>query len=249
MSPKLKLLKSKIRKSFRLDGDKSAHDKTIYEDCYEDDGIDVHSINSKSSHSSGSKSITDVKRQQMFESICRQIKNVPKDRINMVEIEHLIDVIRKQQCARNQVQSALDVCRSTDEFHNSRELIEAEQLMLMTCLKECSALEQLIALWQNGCEHSDAKAISLGTGTFTIKYLEFRLTNDSIFDAHFNYFYLCVCTYQDQVVFTMAKERASNSIIFNDIRLQFTNLMADFRIRVEVFALRLRKLARKDKVN
>lgn len=246
----MKYLRSKLRKSFRMDGDKSARDKTIFEDCYEENDSDAHSTNSKTSYSSVGLSIADTKRQQFFESICRQIKNVPRDRFNVIAMERLIDVVRQQQIVRSQVQSALDVCRSTDEFQNSRELIEAEQLMLMTCLKEYSALEQLIALWHGDCSQSrnDNNLSVFGTGTFTIKYLEFRLTNDSIFNTHFNYFYLCVCTYRDQVAFTMAKERTSNSIVFDDIRLQFNNLTADFQIRVEVFALRLRKLARKDKV-
>lgn len=250
MSPKLQYLKSKLRKSLRLDGDKSARDKTIFEDCVEPDSIDGHSMNSRASRSSAGQSMADAKRQQMFESICRQIKGMPSGRVDVTQIERLIDVIRQQQTVRAQVQSALDVCRSTGEFHNSRELIEAEQLMLMTCLKECAALEQLITLWQDECgparDHSAALA---GLATLTIKHLEFRLTSDSIFDAHFTYFYLCVCTYRDQVAFTMAKERTANSIVFDNVRLQFTDLAADFQIRVEVFALRLRKLARTDKVN
>lgn len=248
MSPKLKYLKSKLRKSLRLDADKSSRDKTIFEDCYEANGIDGQSINSKSSYSSVGQSVADAKRLEVFESICRQIKSMPKDRIDVTQIERLIDVIRQQQTVRVQVQTALDVCRSTDEFHNSRELIEAEQLMLMTCLKECAALEQLITLWQNECKPSREDSCAFGSGTLTIKHLEFRLTNDSIFDTHFTYYYLCVCTYRDQVAFTMAKERTNNSIVFNNIRLQFANLTADFQIRVEVFSLRLRKLARTDKV-
>lgn len=159
----------------------------------------------------------------------------------------LIERIRQQQEMRKSILNALEVCRTNSEFHNSRELVEAEQLMLMSSLKECSALEKLIEMWQ-----SDGEAIEmvqdLGEGVLTIKYMEFELKVDTIFDTHFNYFYVCVCSYRDQVEFTDAKERTENRIVFNNLKIQFHDLKADFEIRVEIYALRLRKNAPTEKV-
>lgn len=247
-SPKLHFLKSKLRNSLRRDSKKTTRTKSKYKDCYESDVLGSLENYASKSSSSSSNSITTSKRQKLLESICNQIKNMPEDKINGAQIKNLIEKIRQQQTMRNQVQTALEVCRSTDEFHNSRELVEAEQLMLMSCLKECSALEELISLWQNKNE-SFEKQQKLGFGALNIKYLEFELKTDSIFDTHFNYYYLCVCTYRDQVEFTMAKERTTNRIIFNNLQMHFINLTADFQIRVEIFALRLRKLARRDQVS
>lgn len=257
MSPNLKLLKSKLRSSFRMDSKKSTLNKSDrLNDCYP-----INEFNSKGSGDETSSQVStassgysaiDLKRKKLFESIYNQIEMMPNSMKNHERFNQMIENIRIQQNMRRSVEQALQMCRSTDEFHNSRELVEAEQLMLMSCLKECSALEELIMLWQNtGTDYENIRAEhELGIGTLTIKYLEFELKVDSIYDTHFNYFYLCVCTYRDQVEVTMAKERQPNNrIMFSNLKMQFYNLTPDFAIRIEVYALRLRKNVRKDTVS
>lgn len=239
MSPSLKSLKTKFRNSFRIDSRKLARQKN---ESFATDGVgsdETGDVKSCTSISSGSSA--DLQRKKLFESICSRLETIPSDSLsNAIEMKRLIERIRQQQEMRKSIQTALEVCRTNGEFHNSRELVEAEQLMLMSSLKECSALEKLIALWQNDCDTPNGFD-DLGEGVLTIKYLEFELKVDSIFDTHFNYFYVCVCSYRDQVEFSESKERTDNRIVFNNLKMQFTNLTADFEIRVEIYALRLRK--------
>lgn len=243
MSPSLKAIKTKLRHSFRMDNRKPTQAKN---ESFVTDGAGSDEV--KSFTSSSSRSCADLQRQKLFESICSRLEIMPNDSLpNGAKMKGLIERIRQQQEMRKSIESALDVCRTNGEFHNSRELVEAEQLMLMSSLKECSALETLIVLWQGDNEYAEM-GDHLGEGVLTIKYLEFELKVDTIYDAHFNYFYVCVCSYNDQVEFTNAKERKDNRIVFNNIQMQFSNLSAEFEIRVEIYALRLRKNASTEKV-
>lgn len=246
MSPSLKAIKSKLRHSFRMDNRKPARGKN---ESFVTDGAGSDETGElKSFLSTSSRSCADLQRRKLFESICSRLETMPNDSWpNGAKMKSLIEKIRQQQEMRKSIESALDVCRTNGEFHNSRELVEAEQLMLMSSLKECSALERLIVLWQSDNECAEMIE-NLGEGVLTIKYLEFELKVDAIYDAHFNYFYVCVCSYNDQVEFTDAKERQDNRIVFNNIKMQFSNLSADFEIRVEIYALRLRKNASTEKV-
>ncbi|XP_055311576.1 uncharacterized protein LOC129574129 isoform X2 [Sitodiplosis mosellana] len=238
MSPSLKAIKTKFRNSFRLDR-KSASKN----DSYATDGIgsdEMSEVKSCASTSSSGSS-ADLQRKKLFESICSRFETMPNESMaNGAKMNSLIERIRQQQEMRKSILNALEVCRTNSEFHNSRELVEAEQLMLMSSLKECSALEKLIEMWQSDGETVE-RVNDLGEGVLTIKYMEFELKVDTIFDTHFNYFYLCVCSYRDQVEFTDSRERTDNRIVFNNLKMQFHNLTADFEIRVEIYALRLRK--------
>lgn len=250
LSPNFKFLKNRFRNSLRMDKKKSPMDQsTKFEDCIGNVSLEATDLCEAKSYSSSSNGhpAGDVQRNKLFESIASQIESMPSEMTKGTQLRHLIDKIRQHQEMRKPLQNALEVCRSTNEFHNSRELVEAEELMLISRLKEYSTLEELIALWQNGRATAEEMQ-EMGNGTLTIKYLEFELKVDSIYDAHFNYFYLCVCSYRDQVEATVAKERSNNRIIFNNLKMPFFNLTADFEIRVEIYALRLRKNARKEKV-
>lgn len=248
MSPTLKSLKTKFRNSFRIDSRRRDKNESFVTTDGNGLGLD-ETGEAKSFTSISSGSSADLQRKKLFESICSRLETMPNDSLPQApEMKHMIERIRQQQEMRKSIQSALEVCRTNGQFHNSRELVEAEQLMLMSSLKECSALEKLIALWQNDSETSDTLVDELGEGVLTIKYLEFELKVDTIFDTHFNYFYVCVCSYRDQVEFTESKERSDNRIVFNNLKMQFTNLTADFEIRVEIYALRLRKNPPPEKV-
>lgn len=211
-------------------------------------GSDEMSEAKSCASSSLSGSSADLQRKTLFESICSRFETMPNESLaNVAQMKGLIERIRQQQEMRKSILNALEVCRTNSQFHNSRELVEAEQLMLMLNLKECSALEKLIEMWQNDGATVE-KVNELGEGVLKIKYMEFELNADKIFDTHFNYFYVCVCSYIDQVEFSDSKERIDNRIVFNNLKIQFHDLKADFEIRVEIYALRLRKNASTEKV-
>lgn len=242
LSPNFNFLKNKFRNSLRIDNKKSTSKYEIISRELADTS-ETKSIAS----TSNCQPVNDVQR-KLFESIADQIENMASELTNGAQLRQLIDEVRKHQEIRKELQKALDVCRCTFEFHNSRELVEAEELMLMSCIREFLTLEELVALWQNDRKNENSM-LDMGMGNLTVKYLEFELKVDAIYDAHFNYFYLCVCSYRDQVATTTSKERQGNRMIFNNLKMYFTDMTANFKIRVDVYALRLRKNAHKDKVD
>lgn len=148
-----------------------------------------------------------------------------------------------QREIRNQLKQAIQVCRTTKEFECSTELIEAERLMLLSAKKEsCAKLELTrIDYEENGLTASPAKC----AGMVTIKNIEFDLKPEERMDQIFQLSYICVCSYRDQVVATHSQERIDNTVRFDDISLKIGSLNCEFKIRLEVFVLRLPRQLRK----
>ncbi|KFB48573.1 AGAP005783-PA-like protein [Anopheles sinensis] len=155
-------------------------------------------------------------------------------------MSELILQIKRQADARKQLKQAVAICRGTREFECSQELIEAERLLLLATLKETAARNELgrIDYAANGMTLAKRKRV----GVLALNHFEFPLKETAISDALFNYFYVVVCTYKDQVKGTVAMERRSDGrVYFRDCEIRFHDLDADYEIRVEVFVLRLRK--------
>uniref|UniRef100_A0A182J977 PH domain-containing protein n=1 Tax=Anopheles atroparvus TaxID=41427 RepID=A0A182J977_ANOAO len=155
-------------------------------------------------------------------------------------MSELILQIKRQADARKQLKQALAICRTTREFECSPELIEAERLLLLATLKETAARNELsrIDYASNGMTLAKRKRV----GVVALNHFEFPLKETAVSDALFNYFYVVVCTYKDQVKGTVATERRSDGrVYFRDCEIRFHDLDADYEIRVEVFVLRLRK--------
>ena len=82
-------------------------------------------------------------------------------------------------------------------------------------------------------------------GSVTLNDFEFPLKDVAIFDQLFNYFYVVVCTYKNQVKATLAIERKKEGVVyFRNTEIKFVNLEADYEIKIEIFELRLRKNVR-----
>uniref|UniRef100_A0A182JVQ9 PH domain-containing protein n=1 Tax=Anopheles christyi TaxID=43041 RepID=A0A182JVQ9_9DIPT len=155
-------------------------------------------------------------------------------------MNELMQQIIRQGDARKQLKQALAICRSTREFECSPELIEAERLLLVATQKETAVRNELnkIDYQTNGMTMVEGKRV----GTVTLSSFEFPLKETAVRDALFNYFYVVVCTYKHEVKATVAKERHSDGrVYFRDCAIQFTNLDANYEIKVEVFVLQLRK--------
>nr|XP_029732525.1 anillin [Aedes albopictus] len=158
-------------------------------------------------------------------------------------LAELVNQIKTQCDLRKQLKQALAVCRNTREFECSSELIEAERLMLLSTLKETAARNELSKIDYNGINGKvslDSKKI----GLVALNHFEFPLKETAMNDMLFNYFYLIVCSYKNQVKATLAKERYEDRVYFRNCEIKFHDLEADYRIRVEVYVLRLRKNAR-----
>ncbi|XP_062542415.1 uncharacterized protein LOC134210379 [Armigeres subalbatus] len=157
-------------------------------------------------------------------------------------LAELVNQIKTQGDLKKQLKQALAVCRNTREFECSSELIEAERLMLLSTLKESAARNELskIDYNMNGTIPTDGKKI----GVVALNHFEFPLKETALNDMLFNYFYLAVCSYKNQVKATLAKERYEDRVYFRNGEIEFHDLDADYEIRVEVYVLRLRKNAR-----
>ncbi|XP_055608721.1 uncharacterized protein LOC129756000 isoform X2 [Uranotaenia lowii] len=162
--------------------------------------------------------------------------------LNNRYLAELIAQIKNQCDARRQLKQALSTCRSTREFECSSELIEAERLMLLTMLKETAARNELTKVDY----HSEVKFVNEGkkVGLVALNHFEFPLKDTAINDMMFNYFYVVVCSYKNQVKATLAKERYENRVMFRNCEIKFHDLDADYEIRVEIFVLRIRKNAK-----
>ncbi|XP_040152397.1 uncharacterized protein LOC120894087 isoform X3 [Anopheles arabiensis] len=155
-------------------------------------------------------------------------------------MSELMQQIIRQGDARKQLKQALGICRSTREFECSPELIEAERLLLVATQKETAVRNELnkIDYQTHGMTLAEGKRV----GTVTLSNFEFPLKEAAVRDALFNYFYVVVCTYKHEVKATVAKERhADGRVYLRDCAIQFSNLDANYEIKVEVFVLQLRK--------
>lgn len=162
--------------------------------------------------------------------------------LNNQFLAELVNQIKTQCDLKKQLKQALAVCRNTREFECSSELIEAERLMLLSTLKETAARNELSKIDYNGNEKllSESKKV----GVVALNHFEFPLKETAMNDMLFNYFYLIVCSYKNQVKATLAKERYEDRVCFRNCEIKFHDLDADYEIRVEVYVLRLRKNAR-----
>lgn len=158
---------------------------------------------------------------------------------NIRRLIHIDNQICHQQNIRGNLVEVLDICRASKEFRNSSELIESEHLMLVSNLKEFAAKEELIRLWES--RNVEENASDSAHATLSVVYLELILRDDAIYEAHFNYYYVCVLSYRDQIEYSAPKERDENRVLFNDLKIIFRQLPANFEIKAEVFVLRLRK--------
>ena len=163
--------------------------------------------------------------------------------LNNEYLAELVNQIKMQCEYRNQLKQALGICRSTREFECSAELIEAERLLLLSTMKETAARNELAQIDYDkvGFMRSSGKKI----GSVTLNDFEFPLKDVAIFDQLFNYFYVVVCTYKNQVKATLAIERTKEGVVyFRNTEIKFVNLEADYEIKIEIFELRLRKNVR-----
>ncbi|XP_055624613.1 uncharacterized protein LOC129767596 [Toxorhynchites rutilus septentrionalis] len=158
--------------------------------------------------------------------------------------KHLVELVKQiesQIDIKKQLKQALSICRNTREFECSSELIEAERLLLLSTLKETAARNELRSVIDSNTNPATTQNDDRQIGLVALNHLEFPLKETAVTDMLFNYFYVVVCSYKNQVKSTMSKERFGDRVSFRNCEIKFKNLDADYKIRVEVFVLRLRK--------
>lgn len=156
-------------------------------------------------------------------------------------VQKLVKQIIHQVEIQDELRDAIVYCRSTAEFENSTELVEAECLGLISQLKETSALMELQHLNTN--DERASGAFDSKTGSVSINSIRFTLKDEIYANTQFNYFYLCAFIYRGEVQSTIVKEkeRHGNNITFDHCKLKFEPLEPNFNILVEVYALCLPK--------
>lgn len=157
---------------------------------------------------------------------------------------HILDLVNQittQRTIKKQLKTALSVCRSSKEFESSAELIEAERLLLVSNLKEAAAKKELLEL-ENIEQYANVQRSTENFGTVCFTDFEFPLRDAALYDTLYNYFYVVVCTYKDQIKSSFAKERSGSKVIFQNFEIKFWEVQPDYQIKVEVFVLCLRKI-------
>ncbi|XP_058838444.1 uncharacterized protein LOC131694084 isoform X2 [Topomyia yanbarensis] len=182
------------------------------------------------------KYIDDTETEEIYQSLSNAGSLVE---LNNQFLAELVNQIKTQSDSKKQLKQALAVCRNMIEFQCSSELIEAERLMLLSTLKETAARNELSKIDYSSNEKvlNDGKKL----GIVVLNHFEFPLTEHAVNDTIFNYFYVIVCSYKNQVKATLARERREDRVYFRDCEIEFHNLDSEYEIRVEVFVLRLRK--------
>lgn len=154
-------------------------------------------------------------------------------------VQKMITQIKQQIEIQDELRDAIAFCRSTNEFSNSSELVEAECLGLISQLKETSAINELDLL--NDDDDLTGNGGSLKAGQVKINNIRFTLKDEIYQDTQYNYFYVCACIHRGDVQSTIVKERSGNQVVFNNCKIEFNALDPKFNIYVEVYALCLRK--------
>lgn len=152
----------------------------------------------------------------------------------------LISQISSQRQIKKQLRNALEICRCSKEFDCSSELVEAERLLLVSNLKEAAAKKELMEM-ENNLYANVKQNGSNDLGMIALSDFEFPLKDAAMYDTLYNYFYICVATYKDQVKASYAKERNGNSVSFRGFDIKFWEVEPDYQIKVEVYVLSLRK--------
>lgn len=250
-SPNFKLIKNKVRDSFRKSKNYLRSESKRWSDRLLDSsrGAADTSHDASVTLAQPCSSICNYPKshdEKLYKAIHSNLVELPADGVLTSKEKILLqldDRILHHQSIRHELSDALEMCRSTKEFQNSPELIESERLILVSNLKELAAKEELTRLWQ--IESDDVRTSTAnGRCVLSIVYAEFALKEDALYDTHFNYFYVCVLSHRDTIECSSVKERNGNRVIFNDLQVQFTNLSPSFEVRVEIFVLRLRKYQR-----
>uniref|UniRef100_A0A336K140 CSON010134 protein n=1 Tax=Culicoides sonorensis TaxID=179676 RepID=A0A336K140_CULSO len=151
----------------------------------------------------------------------------------------LINQITAQRQIKKQLRNALEICRSSKEFDSSSELIEAERLLLVSNLKEAASKKELMTM-ENDL-YSNIRETTNNIGMIALSDFEFPLKDAAMYDTLFNYFYVVVATYKDQVKASYAKERQGNKVSFRGFEFKFWEVEPEYQIKIEVFVLCLRK--------
>lgn len=152
-------------------------------------------------------------------------------------------------------------------FEYSAETVEAERLLLLSLAKETAArcemtrinFDERLPIPDAQCSVPRDSLKYSGTAMVEIRRLEVSLRPSDIFDMHHKFFYVCVCSYRNQVQATYAQEvheekegdavyvdaelpsggERVRRIVFDRLGMRFTGLYPNFQVKVEVLMLRL----------
>lgn len=241
-----KTIKDKLRNSFRrsrnyINTERRKLSEYIFDDRHKSskpsNSINKTNLNDLEKYKSHYNDRTAERIYQTFSSKLSSNQDIPD-----AYLLTLINQITYQRAIRHQLSNAVSICRNTREFESSPELIEAERLLLVSNLKELAAKKELVRIdYENNgqvCNESKCK------GSVMINKIEFTLKENVVKDTVFNYFYICICSYNERIISTQAVERTNNIVKFSNCHIYFENLDPEYEIKVEVYALRLRKSIR-----
>ncbi|XP_055629578.1 anillin-like [Toxorhynchites rutilus septentrionalis] len=172
----------------------------------------------------------DAELEQLFQSLCNA--EFPAQS----PTGKLIEQIKEQIHVKKQLKKALAIGRTSAEFQCSGQLVEAERLLLLSSLREIAAKRELRDITRNKMADSDRKVDFV-----TVTNFQFSLGERAINDTLFDYFYVVVCSYKNQIHVTQAVQQYKNRVYIMNSNITFHDLEDGYEIKVEIFALRMRK--------
>lgn len=164
-------------------------------------------------------------------------------------MQTLNDQVAHQRQLRPQLLHAITICRSSADLGCSVELVEAERLLLLSHAKETAARDEMARIRCGDPQRRQAAA--LGSAMLEIRRLEVRLqsiTADAL-DGLSKYYYVCVCSYRNQVQATVAQLASHQMdagvidpdvrLVFDGMTMRFVDMQPNFQLKIELFLLQL----------
>ncbi|XP_059484946.1 anillin-like isoform X2 [Neocloeon triangulifer] len=164
------------------------------------------------------------------------------------KIKSLEEEVSRQQTVISQASQALNLCRSTVEFSNSSEQVEAERLLLLATHKRQALLNEIQRLKVEGDEENDLDVHS-ETGSLAISNLCLPLKREFLSrmrrEENLEQYIVCLVKSQEQVLASPMLPTSSvppkQELVRFPGTLTLEKLKSNFAVTLEVYTLQARR--------
>lgn len=162
------------------------------------------------------------------------------------KIKHLQEAVVSQQTIMSQTSQALNLCRSTTEFHGSAQQVEGERLLLIASHKRVACMNEIQRLKMEVGNGNHTRPISSSKGSLSISELRLPLKKEFLQqtafgrEGEFVHFFLCLVKHRAQVIATQmvsTLDNISNGVFHLPNLINIRELDRDFNVVIEVYGL------------
>ncbi|XP_069682002.1 anillin-like isoform X2 [Periplaneta americana] len=169
------------------------------------------------------------------------VLSTPKEERERKYKELLVQEVYSQKVLMAQCSKALGICKNTREFYASIEHVEAERGLLLASHRCRAALEEMERVQNRkvDCNAYEKGSVVISNILFSLK----RNCLDIVNSDESTFWFLCLAAYGRHVFATRATQPGQDGRLYFKESLQFVDLPSDFGIILQVFSLRLRRVA------